>query len=474
MKKIIFAISLSIVASVTSAQVYPRQNISLLGTLSPCTVNNWYATGSNTKYSSVIGWSNPVDSKEYAILGGTDGYYFIEVTNPTTPTLRDFEPGINTSALWREMKTFGNYCYMVSDDSNPNGFIIADLSYLPDSIHVVHKGNTILNRAHTVFVDGNKLYFGGMDVPALGPRSMGVYDLSNPVNPTPIRYLNQDYPSINYVHDMWVQNDTVFASCGNQGLHIYKLNTNNTFSELASYTMYVQSGYNHSSYRTENKKTLVFCDEVPTNTVVKILDVSNLANLTLLDTIKSNQGATPHNPYIIGDTLALVAYYQDGLYAFDISDPANVSVAGYFDTHYQNGVNNNFPGTPTSYMGAWAAWPYLPSGNVLVSDMQNGLFVLDIDSLVATGIKKTNSTEINFTLFPNPSSDKIQLTIMNEKGNAEVEITDIQGKKIFSEQFKIEGVLHFWKKEIKDLGKGIYFLHLKCGGKITTKEFIRE
>jgi hypothetical protein len=125
-------------------------------------------------------------------------------------------------------------------------------------------------------------------------------------------------------------------------------------------------------------------------------------------------------------------------------------------------------------MGAWAVWPYLPSGNVLVSDMQNGLFVLDIDSLVATGIKTTTTTDINFTLFPNPTIDKIQLTIMNEKGNAEVEITDINGKKVFSEQFKIDGVLHFWKKEIKDLSKGVYFLHLKCGNKITTKEFIKE
>ncbi|MBC7863256.1 MAG: choice-of-anchor B family protein, partial [Bacteroidia bacterium] len=432
MKKNLLLLSL-LISGYFFGQTYPSLNVSMLGTLSPCSVNNWYASGSNTKYSSVIGWANPVDNKEYAIMGGTDGYYFIEVTNPTTPVLRDFEVGVNNNCLWREMKMYGNYCYMISDDGPANGFIIADLSYLPDSIHVVHKGNSIIRTCHTLFVDGNKLYCGGINTLALGSQAMAVYDLSaNPESPTLLRYLGQDYPSLNYVHDMWVQNDTVFASCGNQGLHIYKFNTNNTFTELASYTGYVQAGYNHSSFRTKNKNTLVFCDEVPTNTVVKILDVSNLGNLTMMDTIHSNMGATPHNPYILGDSLALVAYYQDGLYLFDISNPSNVTVAGFFDTHYQNGLNNGFPSSPTSYMGAWAADPFLPSGNVLVSDMQNGLFVLDI-SAVTAGIKKNKKPEISFNLFPNPTTDQLNVSLINYKGDATVEIIDQLGRKVSSQ-----------------------------------------
>ena len=54
MKKIIVVVL--VFCSLTSwAQVYPSLNVNLLGTLSPCSINNWYASGSNTKYSSVYG-----------------------------------------------------------------------------------------------------------------------------------------------------------------------------------------------------------------------------------------------------------------------------------------------------------------------------------------------------------------------------------------------------------------------------------
>lgn len=258
MKKISFILTFLLLIQL-KAQTYQSLNINLLGTISPCNVNNWYASGSNTKYSSVVGWANPADQREYAILGATDGYYFIEVTNPTAPVVRDFESGINPNCLWREMKTYGNYCYLVSDDASPNGMIIADLSYLPDSVHIISKGNSILTRSHTVFIEGNKLYCGYINTPSAGQKSMAVYSLANPTNPTLLRFLDSDYPSISSVHDMWVQNDTVFASCGNDGLHIYHFDdTQNKFFELASYTGYIQAGYNHSSFRTADKKLLFF------------------------------------------------------------------------------------------------------------------------------------------------------------------------------------------------------------------------
>ena len=87
--------------------------------------------------------------------------------------------------------------------------------------------------------------------------SMAVYSLTNPASPALIRTLNQDIPSINYVHDMYVRNDTIFASAGYQGLRILRLNTNNTFSSLGSLTTYPGSGYNHSSFLTSNAQTLV-------------------------------------------------------------------------------------------------------------------------------------------------------------------------------------------------------------------------
>ena len=268
---------------------------------------------------------------------------------------------------------------------------------------------------------------------------------------------------------------TVFASCGYDGLHIYHYDEiQNKFFELASYTGYVQAGYNHSSFRTADKKTLVFCDEVPTNTVVKVLDVSNLSNLTLLDTIKSNQGATPHNPYIVGNDFCFVAYYQDGLYLFNISNPSNVYVAGYFDTHYQNGLNNGYPTSPSSYMGAWAADPFLPSGNILVSDMQNGLFVLDAKPAGVGTQSNSIDKKISAKLFPNPATENINIQLLNYKGKIDIEIFDVQGKSVLSESKNTNDIIFNFELNTKKLSDGIYSLKISGENFTLNEKFIKN
>ena len=78
----------------------------------------------------------------------------------------------------------------------------------------------------------------------------------------------------------------------------------------------------------------------------------------------------PHN-LIIRDNFVYVSYYHDGLQIFDISDPYNPIKAGYYDTYVPNNHNG--------YAGNWGVDPQLPSGIILVSDVQSGLFVLDFD-----------------------------------------------------------------------------------------------
>lgn len=55
-----------------------------------------------------------------------------------------------------------------------------------------------------------------------------------------------------------------------------------------------------------------------------------------------------------------------------ISDPANVQRVAYYDTCPEN-VNYS------DYQGAWGVYPYLPSGNIIASDVLHGLFVLRPD-----------------------------------------------------------------------------------------------
>lgn len=438
MKKIItqlaFLFLLLSLSTQSSAQtIYDSQNINLLSVWNDITVPAEPAYG--IRYNGIWGWDDGL-GKEYAIIGATTGVYFIDITNPTNPIEADFVPGRRDSCIWREIKTYSHYAYLVSDDGAPNSFQIVDLQYLPDSVSVVYDGTSIFERAHTIFVDGNKLYGGIVKGPSFGSTAaMAVFSLNNPVQPTLLRKLNTDFPSLlnsNQVHDMFVRNDTIYANCAYDGLFIFKYNeVPNNFTLSASLTTYPSQGYNHSSALTADGSTLVFMDEVPSGLPVKVLDVSDFSNLTMKSTFSSNVGPTPHNPFMVGTT-CYIAYYQDGLQVYDVSVPTNPVRLGYFDTHVQTNMGGPYPSPP--YQGAWGAYPYFPSGRVIVSDMQNGLFVLDPTPMF-TSVQEINNAN-TFALYPNPSAENLFVNIKLNVAPTEevrVDITNIHGQILTSE-----------------------------------------
>jgi choice-of-anchor B domain-containing protein len=463
---ILFCLSLNI-----TAQIYPNLNVTLLSQLDPEKDN----TGSdNRKYSGCWGWYQSSKNKEYAIVGTSSKTYFIDVTNPNAPVISDSVKSAKNGCTWREMKTYQNYCYIVSDDAPPNSFQIVDMQYLPDSVHVVYDGTSYFERAHTVFVDKDKLYCGGVTPLVGSTESMHVYSLATPSVPVLVRKLSQDVPGIGYVHDMYVNNDTVFASCGGQGLFIIKLLSTNTFSLLSSFGSYPYSGYNHSSWLTTNKKTMVFADEVPTGLPAKVIDVSNLASITLVDTIRSHVGATAHNPYVIGNRWCWMSTYQDGIYLYDLTNPSNTTVHGFFDTHPQHGVNDNF--STNAYRGNWGAYPYLPSKIIIACDMQNGIFILDGDNTYknsVVGMTEIDGFKSSMSIYPNPSKDYVTLYIANQfNEDISYYLSDIYGNIL--EQNKIYCTELLFKQTMNTsyLKNGCYFITIKGNQIQETKKII--
>lgn len=441
---------------------YSSQNISLLG--------HWYNPSElaeptyGIKYNGCWGWVDTAHGMtEYAIVGSGSGTHIIDISNPTNPIERDFVPGRRNLCIWREYKTYGKYLYAISDDASPNSFQIIDLSYLPDSVHVVHDGTTFFERSHTLYIDGDKLYCGSVTL-ALGGgySSMSVYSLADPENPLLLRKLNQDNSTIGHVHDMFVRNDTVYASCGYDGLYIFKFNTStNTFIGINSLTSYPGQGYNHSSFLTQNGKYLAFADEVPANMPMKLIDVSDLANISVMCTFKSNEGATPHNPYIIGNNRLVIAYYQDGLQIFDINNPSSPVRCGFFDTDTLAGLNTNYTGF-TPYHGNWGAYTDLPSGHIIANDMQNGLYILDAS--VALGINQQFNSQNNINIYPNPAADNIFVTLNTiSKQAVRVEIVDVTGKNVLNESAVLNSGNNTLMLNIENFSNGIYFL--KVNGK---------
>jgi hypothetical protein len=103
-----------------------------------------------------------------------------------------------------------------------------------------------------------------------------------------------------------------------------------------------------------------------------------------------------HNGIIKGD-LVYIPYYHDGLRVFDISDPINPVQSWQYDTY--------IPTSHASYKGAWGVYPNLPSGNIIISDMQTGLYIFES---ITT---KEPEIETGKSPFPNPAKD--QFTLLN-------------------------------------------------------------
>ncbi len=468
MKKTVLFI-LCIFSACISAQPYSSQNINLLSLIDPHPGTGVGPDG--RKYAGCWGWKQPVTNKEYAIVGSSIGTYFIDVTTPSTPSVCAFVPG-KQGCTWREIKTYQNYCYVVSDDGSPNTFQIIDMAALPATVTVVHDDKTYFERGHTIWIDNDKMYIGSTtysvgNTPAYS--SMNLYSLATPSAPVLLRSLNTDFPSITTVHDMFVRNDTIYASCGNQGLYILKYIVSvGNFIQLGSYTGYAFSGYNHSSYITANGKNLVFCDEVPAALPIKIVDVQNPANVQPASTFIPHIKTTPHNPYVLGNNLVVVACYQDGLNIYNISNPNNVYNVGFFDTYPQGGFNTG-DYQNADYRGNWGAYPYLPSGIIIATDMQNGVFLLDAGAAaVSTGIKTNTISQTNMLFYPNPANDRISLNYSTNNISV-VQIKNAMGQLFFEKRFA--GSIHDYIN-VTDLASGTYLISIVENDNVTTKKLI--
>ncbi|MGV8835330.1 Calx-beta domain-containing protein, partial [Cellvibrio sp.] len=69
-----------------------------------------------------------------------------------------------------------------------------------------------------------------------------------------------------------------------------------------------------------------------------------------------------------------------------ISDPRNPKEAGFFDTYP---IANS-----ASFNGAWGTYPFLPSGNILVNDINSGLYVIRDNTVSLQGSVKFSSARV--------------------------------------------------------------------------------
>jgi choice-of-anchor B domain-containing protein len=334
--------------------------------------NNDLPVSSNLVYNEVWGWADGA-GREYAILGSLGFTFFIDVTDPANPVVADSVAGGYNLCIHRDFKTYQHYAYGVADEGTNSTLQIFDLQFLPDSVQKVYDSNAFFRRAHNIFIDEDSglLYAVGTNTQNLG---VIILDLEpNPANPTLVASHNLS----SYTHDVYVRNDTAWMSNGNSGLFVYDFSTPTVPVLIGSLDAYPDQGYNHSSWLNPAGTHLVMADETRGKRL-KVLDVTSLPDLSVTSLFEStlmapaHTNSIPHNPFFLGDT-CVISYYHDGIQVFDLSDPANPVRVSYYDT-------DNVATSYSGWYGAWGAYPYLPSGLILGSDVLHGLFVLEMTS----------------------------------------------------------------------------------------------
>jgi choice-of-anchor B domain-containing protein len=346
--------------------------------------------------NDVWGWTDATTGKEYAIVGRFDATTFIDVSDPARPVYLGELP-LHEGArrnLWRDIKVYRNHAFIVSDGAGPHGVQIFDLTQLRavqdppvtfretahyDRVHSAH--NIVINEA-TGFA-----YVVGA---SMGGETCGgglhMIDIRDPANPTFVGCfadVQTGRARTGYSHDAMcvVYNG---PDADHQGKEIC-FGANETALSIADVTdkanpialaaaAYPNAVYAHQGWIAEDHRHFFLNDEgdeiagVTPRTRTLVWDIVDLDDPILLTEYLGETSATDHNLYVRGPYL-YESNYVAGLRIIDVRDPANPREVGFFDTV-------PFGPDAPGFSGSWSNYPFFESGNIIVTSMREGVFIL--------------------------------------------------------------------------------------------------
>ena len=346
--------------------------------------------------------------REYAIIGLQRGVAVVDVTDPENPTVVGSISGQSTT--WRDIKVYQFFSTAqqrwkafayASADSVTEGLTIIDLNTLPNGIKLVRR--TLEDaEAHNVYIS-NIDYTTNTALPGAsallhitGSENYGgswrTYNLKNAELPLASYQLDSGTRS-DYTHDassVSIDDERAQRDCVNAGngacnvlidfneneLRLWDHSSATAATELGSES-YPNAEYVHSGWWSEDKQYVILHDELDEqrrglNTTVHFFDISDLNSPTLVASWTGPTRAIDHNGFVRGNRYYM-SNYERGVTILDISDPTAPTEIGNFDTF---GPSDN-----ASFNGTWGVYPYLPSGIILASDIQGGLYILKDETL---------------------------------------------------------------------------------------------
>ncbi len=331
------------------------------------------------------GWTDSATGKEYALMGLNNGTAFIDITDPNEAIYIGKLPTATSSITWRDVKVYKDHAFIVSEASN-HGMQVFDLTRLRDVSNIPqtftadtqYNGfgsahNIVINEtsgyAYAVGTNRNGTYRGG-------PLFINIKDPKKPID-------EGGYGDDSYSHDAQVVTyngpDSDFTGreilIGSNENEIAIVDvTDKDNPKRISTISYSNVGYTHQGWFTEDQRYFILGDELDEQnfggrTRTLIFDFTDLDNPTFKAQYDGTTNAIDHNGYVKDNTFYL-ANYTAGIRMLDLSNISSGSLneIGFFDT---------FPSSDgASFNGVWNVYPYFSSENIVISDINGGLFIV--------------------------------------------------------------------------------------------------
>ncbi len=464
-------------SSTGMAGIYPCNDYDFMSRIP---VSTLATTAGNPEGSDIWGWTDPLNGKEYAIVGLTNSTAFVDISDPVNPIfLGRIETAAGTN-FWRDVKVYDNHAFIVADGVGAHGMQVFDLTILRngvdadltyDGAQVLRYtgdgggGDLVIGSCHNIVInetEGIAYLVGCNSANGGGPIFI---DISNPANPTTLG----DYTAGGYTHDAQVityngpdadhtGKQLYIGSNGNSNkVVILDVTDKNNVTSINQFS-YPQISYAHQGWFTDDHRYFILGDEgdeqsFGVNTKTLIFDFNDLdadfSNSALTKTYFGPESSIDHNGYVNGDKFYL-ANYSAGLRVLDVptltSSNNTNSEIGYFDTY----TNSN----SASFHGAWSVYPYFASGNIIISDIESGLIIVRQSNTLSTQEFESNES---FSLSPNPTTSSATVKSSPNKKINSIAIYNILGQKVFTKN-NINN--SSYTLPVKNYSKGIYLIKI--------------
>jgi len=301
-----------------------------------------------------------------------------DVSNPESPVrgnpLVVDARGVNDVKV-RADGAIGVITHEASEDSL-NGVTLFDLSNPLAPTQITRFTSTLNNGVHNAWIEGDFVY---LAVDGASPNDgLRILDISDPQNPT---IAASFYGGSSFLHDVYVRDGLAFLSHWDAGLIILDVGNGmaggSPGNPVEVSRLLVSGGQTHNAwYWPATGYIFVGEEDFGTPGVLHVIDGRDLTQLTEVATYAVS-GAPPHNHWLDEtNEILYVGWYGNGLWAIDVSGElmGELDLQGREIASSQYADVGDCPSPASTSTCSWA--PQLHNGDIYVSDLNTGLWVL--------------------------------------------------------------------------------------------------